>query len=93
MLFAKKVEERGVQAVGPAGFVVQRAFFLLEFHVELGEHEEQRGVSALPEFGRLSCGIGHPVVDDGGQILHFLIARADAQEHTGQFEIGLVALE
>ena len=23
----------------------------------------------------------------------FLIARADAQEHTGQFEIGLVALE
>ena len=81
-----------MQAVGPAGFVVHRAFFLLEFHVELGEHEEQRGVSALPEFGRLSCGVGHPVVDDGGQILHFLIARADAQEHTGQFEIGLVAL-
>ena len=82
-----------MQAVGPAGFVVHRTFFLLEFHVELGEHEEQRGVSALPEFGRLSCGVGHPVVDDGGQILHFLIARADAQEHTGQFEIGLVALE
>ena len=93
VLFTQKVEEGGVQAVGPAAFVVERALFLLEFHVELGQDEKEGNRTAPPQLGRFARRISHPFVDDGGEVLHFLIAGSDAQEHARQFQIAFVALE
>ena len=93
MLLAEKVQQGGLKARVPALFHGRRAGFFLELHVHLGEHEEQGGRLAGTMGRVLAVGRADPVVHGAGQILHLLVAGADAEQHAGQFVLFAIALE
>ena len=93
MLLAEKVQQGGLKARVPALFHGRRAGFFLEVQVHLGEHEKQ-GWRLAGTMGRvLAVGGADPVVHGAGQILHLLVAGADAEQHAGQFVLFAIALE
>ena len=93
MLLAEKVQQGGLQTRVPALFHGRRSGFFFELHVHLGEHEEQGGRLAGTVGRVFAVGGADPVVHGTGQILHFLVAGADAEQHAGQFMLFAITLE
>ncbi len=82
-----------MQAVVPPAVYRRRAPLLLKLHVEFGQNKKERRCLACPVFRFFAVRQIDPFVDHAGEILDFLIAGADAQEHGGEFPFGGVALK
>ena len=92
-LDAEEIGQGGLQPRVPAVAHVLDALFALELHVHLGQNEEEGGLVPAPFLGARPLGEAYPVVDGGRQILHFLVARADTEEHARKLLLIAVALE
>ena len=89
----KKVHQRGFQPGCPAGFHRGRSGLFFKLHVHLGEHKKERWRFAGAHFRRFAVGGAYPFIHGLRQILHFLGAGSDAEQHAGELFFFAVALK
>jgi len=93
VLFAEKIQQGTLHSSDPAAFGRALAGFLLEFHVEFGQHQKQRRRLLRSLFRRGAMSADNPVENHFRQGLDLLIAGANAQQHAGQLLLGTIPLE